>query len=299
MDAGYLTTGQVARLMGVSKGTILRAVQREDLWAAWTMPGGGLRFDPADIETYAGRVASRKRLQPLEAVLLQRPSDSPARQSVIDDPGPTLQSPAKALAVQADQTVAAESAALSASAAGRQLGIEDQIADILALLADSLQVGLVCLARPVDGAWLVEQCHDRMGMALRSGAPLPFSEVYGQDLRSGLLSSLLVEDIHADARFAVPAAPPRLGVGAMTIVSFPQASGQFGAALCALHPYARSVPSGETALLRLAGRMVMHAREAARLRDAQQQATRLLAASEARFRAVCDQSCRFHSHRRC
>jgi PAS domain S-box-containing protein len=132
-----------------------------------------------------------------------------------------------------------------------------------------------------------------MGMALRSGAPLPFSEVYGEDLRTGILSSLLVEDVHADARFAGLSAAAHLGVGAMTIVSFQQASGEHYEALCALHPYARTVPSGETALLRLAGRMVMHAREAAALRMAESRATRRLAASEARFRALCDQSADF------
>jgi PAS domain S-box-containing protein len=152
---------------------------------------------------------------------------------------------------------------------------------------------LICLARLVDGAWQVEACHDRMGMALRSGTLLPFSGVYGEDLRTGMLSSLLVEDVHADARFAALAAAPCQGIGAMTLVSLRQADGTLYGALSTLHPYARAVPSGETALLRLAGRMVMQALELAALRAAERQAAQQLASSEARFRALCEHSADF------
>ena len=283
MDAGYLTTGQVAQLLGVSKGAILRAVQRSELRAAWTMPGGAQRFLPADVETYAGRVASRKRLQPVETVLLQRATGSQALQRETDGPAPLHPPVDKAEDAPPDQAAAAGFERLSAAAGGSHAGIEVQIADILALLADSLQVGLACLARPVNGTWLVEECHDRMGMSVRSGEPLPFSEVYGEDLRAGRLSSLLVEDVQADARFAVSGAVLQLGIGAMTLVTLNRPDGELYGALCTLHPHARAVPGGEPALLQLAGRMVMHVREAAALRAAEQRAAQQLAASEARL----------------
>src|SRR5579859_1383776 len=56
MRMHYLTSGQVARLLGVSKGTILRAVQRGELRAASRMPGGSLRFLVADVDAYSQRL---------------------------------------------------------------------------------------------------------------------------------------------------------------------------------------------------------------------------------------------------
>jgi PAS domain S-box-containing protein len=267
-------------------------VQRDALRAARTMPGGGLRFRPHDIEAYAGRVASKRRPQSV-ATLLQLPPDPPANYPALDNPVPTHQPPTRPQAVQPDDTVVAGLERLSIMANGSLVTVEDHVADILALLAESLEVGLVCLARSMDGAWQLEACHDRMGMAFRSGASLPFSDVYGDDLREGRLYSVIVADVHADARFAGLAAATRQGIGALTLVSLHQPEGALYGVLCTMHPYARSVPNGEPALLRLAGRMVMHAREAAALRAAEQQAARRLAASEARFRALCDHSADF------
>ena len=56
---------------------------------------------------------------------------------------------------------------------------------LLALLAESLQVGATCLARFDAGTWQIAQLHDRAGMGLRVGAVLPYSTVYGQDLADG------------------------------------------------------------------------------------------------------------------
>jgi excisionase family DNA binding protein len=48
-DAGLLTTGEAARLLGVSQPTLNRAVRRGRLRPARTTPGGHRRFDSAAL----------------------------------------------------------------------------------------------------------------------------------------------------------------------------------------------------------------------------------------------------------
>jgi hypothetical protein len=55
-DAGYLTSGQLARQLGVSEGKVLRAAATGILRAAPNMPNGALRFLPAEVEQYAADV---------------------------------------------------------------------------------------------------------------------------------------------------------------------------------------------------------------------------------------------------
>ena len=51
--------------------------------------------------------------------------------------------------------------------------VAEQATILLALVAESLQIGATCLARFDDGTWQIAQFHDRAGMGLRVGAPLP------------------------------------------------------------------------------------------------------------------------------
>jgi excisionase family DNA binding protein len=66
VNAVYLTSGQAAHRLGVCKRTLLRAMQRGEIVAAYRTPGGFFRFRYADVEAYAQRLA--------------RPASAPARQ---------------------------------------------------------------------------------------------------------------------------------------------------------------------------------------------------------------------------
>jgi len=57
MGATYLTVGQVARQLNISRWTLRRAAQRGDLVATGRTPGGWLQFAPAEVERYARRLA--------------------------------------------------------------------------------------------------------------------------------------------------------------------------------------------------------------------------------------------------
>jgi len=57
MGATYLTVGQVARQLNISRWTLRRAAQRGDLVATGQTPGGWLQFAPADVDRYAQRLA--------------------------------------------------------------------------------------------------------------------------------------------------------------------------------------------------------------------------------------------------
>ena len=57
MGAAYLTVGQVARQLNISRWTLRRAAQRGDLVATGQTPGGWLQFAPADVDRYAQRLA--------------------------------------------------------------------------------------------------------------------------------------------------------------------------------------------------------------------------------------------------
>ncbi len=55
----YLATSAVARRLGVSRSTVLRAVRRGEIRPALHTPGGALRFRSLDVETYAGRLSGQ------------------------------------------------------------------------------------------------------------------------------------------------------------------------------------------------------------------------------------------------
>jgi len=57
-ETSYLTTGGVARRLGVSRNTVLRAAQRGEIRPAARTPGGYLRFDSTVVEAYAARLAA-------------------------------------------------------------------------------------------------------------------------------------------------------------------------------------------------------------------------------------------------
>jgi len=57
MGATYLTVGQVAQQLNISRWTLRRAAQRGDLVATGRTPGGWLQFAPADVDRYAHTLA--------------------------------------------------------------------------------------------------------------------------------------------------------------------------------------------------------------------------------------------------
>ena len=150
----------------------------------------------------------------------------------------------------------------------------EETATLLALVAESLQVGAACLARLEAGVWHIVEFHDRAGMELRVGAPLPYSAFFGPGLARGTIPALIVENLRADARFMSAAADPGGRVCAITAVPLAWADGQRFGALCTLHPQARTVPSGEIPLLRLAGRMLQQSAQSAQALEREQQAAR-------------------------
>jgi excisionase family DNA binding protein len=56
MNAIYLTSGQAAYRLGICKRTLLRALRRGEITAAYQTPGGFFRFRYADVEAYAQRL---------------------------------------------------------------------------------------------------------------------------------------------------------------------------------------------------------------------------------------------------
>ena len=278
-DAGYLTSGQVARLLGVSKGTVLRAAVAGTLHTAHVMPGGALRFMPAEVERY---VQWLRRTQQLQATLAATANLVPIlREDVPDAADRDLPEPRATLPAGASVETVGPSPPL---ASGWDLlfsridstpgDVAENATTLLALVAESLQVGGTCLARPDGGTWRIAQFHDRAGMGLQAGALLPYSPVYGQDLADGGMPSLIVEDLRADARFAGDTATADWHVGALTAIPLVWADGQVYGALCTLHPHARSVSSGEIPLLRLAGRMLVQAAQAAAALERERNAAR-------------------------
>jgi excisionase family DNA binding protein len=104
-NGGYLTSGQLATLLGVSKGTVLRAVAAGALHAAHTMPGGAKRFMPAEVERYAQRL---RRTQQLQAAIAAPETLAPIPREELPDaadrdaPEPQTMLPAGAAGERAD-----------------------------------------------------------------------------------------------------------------------------------------------------------------------------------------------------
>ena len=244
MAGEYLTSLQVARLLGISKRTVLNAVTAGDLRAVYRMPGGAYRFKAPDVERYA------------EWRVLKHQVEEQARAVVRTQ---ARRAEGRSIAAWADQ--------ISTISKDRLGDAGTEIGDVLALLAGSLQVGAALVTRSEDGAWPIAYVHDRAGMGLRAGVLLPWGELFAHAMGSGSAASLIVEDVRTDARLSAIADLPLSGVGSLTAVPMFTAGGQLYGALCTLHPSTRPVPSGELSTMRLAGRMVVQALEAAALRE--------------------------------
>lgn len=155
-DDAFLTSGEAARRLHIGKKTLLRAVQRGDLAPAHRTPRGYARFHAADVRAYAARL------------------------SVSTVGGATALSPGTDSRVQVvpSRAVSAALLRLATLALADDPDDDDALAAILALLADSLDVGATFLSR-VDGETLhIERAHDRAGMGLASGAAIPLCDSY-------------------------------------------------------------------------------------------------------------------------
>jgi len=58
VDVSLLTTGETAQRLGISRHTLLRAVERGEISPTLRTPGGYLRFLPATVEAYAHRLSA-------------------------------------------------------------------------------------------------------------------------------------------------------------------------------------------------------------------------------------------------
>jgi PAS domain S-box-containing protein/excisionase family DNA binding protein len=283
MNGGYLTSSQAARALGVSKRTVLNAVASGDLRAVFQMPGGAFRFMLPDVERYAQRrLLEQQRRQQERKVLLRsaQQAEPGGEASVGLAPSDSEASADSANSHRAGVPGASVTPWIERLSAMTADGREDAgtvVANILMLLADSLQVGMTLLARIVDGAWLVESVYDRAGMGLRSGDRLPHADILARVLSAGGMATLIAEDIRDDVRFTPFASTPEWRIGAATAIALNSAQGGMFGALCTLHPHSRTVPSGEISVLRLAGKMVMQAFDASVARASEYQAMRQLA----------------------
>jgi excisionase family DNA binding protein len=154
-DEAFLTSGEAARRLHIGKKTLLRAVGRGDLVPAHRTPRGYARFHAADIRAYAARLSAAWAV-------------SPSPQAASD--ASTVGAPSR--------PVGAALLRLATLALDDAPDVDGAIAAILALLADSLDVGVTFLSR-VGGTTLhVERAHDRAGMGLASGTAVPLCDTY-------------------------------------------------------------------------------------------------------------------------
>ena len=165
----YWTSGVAARHLGIDKKTLLRAVRRGELTPASRTPRGYARFLPDDVLAYARHLAgSPTQPQPATAA-----PALPLGQASSALAGPLATSDSPPAQVGQGLT---RLAALSST--GPELDADAFIQGILALLADSLTVGLTFLSR-VEGTDLhIEGVYDRAGMGLQRGAVIPLCDTY-------------------------------------------------------------------------------------------------------------------------
>ena len=244
MTDRYLTTGQVAELTGVSRGTILRAVRRGDLSAALQLPGGALRFLPSVVETFVRDLNTK--------------SDPHAiGSSTKQEAGSSAQSGSIALQERAGHPLDTShtDAEMAAICSG-----------ILALVADNLHGGATFLARMGSDTWLVDQLEDRMGMGLKVGERAPFAALYSIMLTPESPTSLVCEDVHRDTRFAA-LADSHPSVGSFICVPLAGADGQVYSALGVVRPFAGPIDGHDIATVRLAGSVILQVAQATSARQ--------------------------------
>jgi excisionase family DNA binding protein/PAS domain S-box-containing protein len=58
VEGGLLTTGEAAQRLGISRHTLLRAVERGEITPSLRTPGGYLRFFPDTVDAYAHRLSA-------------------------------------------------------------------------------------------------------------------------------------------------------------------------------------------------------------------------------------------------
>jgi len=153
-------------------------------------------------------------------------------------------------------------ARLATVATDRTVGPEALITDILTLLGDCLDVGLLHLTRLEGDMLHYDRVYDRAGMGLPQGLAVPLAQTYCATLLAGGGDALVIEDARTDARVADKAATRLLGIGAYCGVTLYHTDGRCYGTLCALHPASRRAAPGEVALLHLAGRIIVGAVEA-------------------------------------
>jgi len=161
----YWTSGVAARHLGIDKKTLLRAVRRGELTPASRTPRGYARFLPDDVLAYARRLAGSP------ASLL--PATAPQA-----DAAPALAGPLATSDSPSAQVCQGLTRLAALSSTGPEQDVDAFIQGILALLADSLTVGLTFLSR-VEGTDLhIEGVYDRAGMGLQRGAVIPLCDTY-------------------------------------------------------------------------------------------------------------------------
>lgn len=140
---------------------------------------------------------------------------------------------------------------------------EDDLTEaILHLVAESLRVGLTFLSTVDTETQYITAVYDRLGMKLQEGTAVPLGDTYCTRMLSSAARSMVIEDARAHPYFGALAATHDLGIGAYSGVPLYYSDGRLYGTLCTLHPEARQEREGETALLALAGRVVMQAVEA-------------------------------------
>ncbi len=127
----------------------------------------------------------------------------------------------------------------------------------LMLVAESIDAGLVFLARPEGDYLHIDRALDRAGMGLHDGENIPLDDTYCQTLLTGDAPMLMVENARADPHFASLATTKSLGIGSYSGVRLTRPDGRPYGTLCALHPTARVISVEEMTLLALAGRLLM------------------------------------------
>lgn len=175
-DEAFLTSGEAAHQLHIGKKTLLRAVRRGDLVPAHRTPRGYARFRAADVDAYAARLSAVRAASP------SSPSRVAPVASTVNAPahhvGAAAPGAAAPTEVAPSRSVGTALLRLATLALDDTLNVDGSLDGILALLAESLDVGVTFLSR-VGGATLhVERAHDRAGMGLASGAAIPLCDTY-------------------------------------------------------------------------------------------------------------------------
>lgn len=289
MEVQYLTTGVVAKRLGVSKGAVLRAVDRGELTPANYMPGGAARYLSTDVDLYMESLRKEPRKAPPRP---RHRAASADHASELDDIAEILHAHPRRTAGHRGSVPRPHGEILPGSQPGdRDDGpactsyYPDAISPVLALVADSVNAGAACLSRETADEWRVDHVFDRMGMSIRRGDPLPFDPTLVAHWRGGGRSTLVVEDVRADMRFAMLAHAQHV-VGSCIGVPLSRPDGTLSGLLYVVYPLPRSIDRGDVALMGVAGSVLGALLETECLRIAERTELTELRASQAPLRLV-------------